>query len=113
MLNSSGIPVGMTPFHDYKESEMFFEPGDTMVVVSDGILEAMNEKREMFSAERLEKICLQNAHLDVKMLGKTIISNIKMFTNNSNDKLDDQTIVIIKREEKTQLKEKTKYEKLF
>jgi serine phosphatase RsbU (regulator of sigma subunit) len=39
-LDIGGFPVGITPFGDYREGWVELEPGDVMVVYSDGVTES-------------------------------------------------------------------------
>jgi len=97
-FKSGGIPLGMIDSYEYKESEQKFLPGDVMILVSDGILDAMNEQKELFGRKRLENICLKYHHLDAEELGNVILKHVRKFSGKKQYS-DDQTIMIIKRTE--------------
>ncbi|MGA2047302.1 MAG: PP2C family protein-serine/threonine phosphatase [Terracidiphilus sp.] len=58
----SGLPLGLTPDVDYGETEVQLEPGDKLMLLSDGVVEAMNPQRELFGFERVREISGESAH---------------------------------------------------
>ncbi len=50
---SSGRPAGLMPFNPVESASMALSPGDTFVLFSDGVSEAMNAQEEFFGEERL------------------------------------------------------------
>ncbi len=48
-----GFPVGMLPEAEYDEIEFRLAQGDRLILYSDGVTECLDERREMFSEERL------------------------------------------------------------
>src|SRR6201999_3407842 len=55
-IKSEGFPLGMFPDVTYDEISVVTQPGDILVFVSDGILDAENAQGEMYGQERLSKI---------------------------------------------------------
>ena len=52
-LETIGFPLGAFEGARYNEIETVLAPGDMLLMLSDGIVEAMNNQREMFGFERL------------------------------------------------------------
>ena len=52
-IRAEGFPLGMFPNVTYDEFSIATEPGDVIVFVSDGILDAENAEGEMYGEERL------------------------------------------------------------
>jgi phosphoserine phosphatase RsbU/P len=50
---SSGRPAGLMPFNPIESESMPLSPGDTFVLFSDGVSEAMNAADEFFGEDRL------------------------------------------------------------
>lgn len=50
------VPLGILPDTTYAEFQFRFSPGDRLTFLSDGVVEATNEKRELFGFERTEGI---------------------------------------------------------
>ena len=59
-LELRGAPLGFVYDFPYQLVECTLEPGDTLLLMSDGLLELMNDRREMFGAERV-RACLRRA----------------------------------------------------
>ncbi|NJM07940.1 SpoIIE family protein phosphatase [Candidatus Gracilibacteria bacterium] len=55
-LDVGGLPIGHQLGGSYAEAEIVLEPGDTLLFVSDGIVEAHNSARELFGFERLHAV---------------------------------------------------------
>ena len=53
LLGSGGFPVGMWPAADYETLTLDFQPGDRLVLYSDGVTECMNQAHELFGERRL------------------------------------------------------------
>lgn len=58
----SGLPLGLTADADYGETEIQLEPGDKLMLLSDGVVEAMNPQRQLFGFERVRGISEESAH---------------------------------------------------
>jgi sigma-B regulation protein RsbU (phosphoserine phosphatase) len=49
----TGMPVGVVPDASFEEDQVALEQGDTVLLVTDGVTEAMNPQRQMFGIEGL------------------------------------------------------------
>ena len=58
----SGLPLGIEAEGSYVETSHPIEPGDRLTFISDGVVEAANEKRELFGFARTLAISQQPAH---------------------------------------------------
>jgi Stage II sporulation protein E (SpoIIE) len=58
----SGLPLGIEAQGSYGETSYRIDPGDRLTFVSDGVVEAANEKRELFGFARTLAISRQPAH---------------------------------------------------
>jgi hypothetical protein len=56
-----GLPLGITPDVSYSESTFQLNPDDRLTFVSDGVVEATSEKRELFGFERTQAISTQSS----------------------------------------------------
>jgi len=59
----SGLPLGITADADYPESTFVLAPGETLVFLSDGVVEAQNHHGELFGFERTAAISKQSAEV--------------------------------------------------
>ncbi|MGD2271772.1 MAG: SpoIIE family protein phosphatase [Desulfobacterales bacterium] len=48
-----GISLGVTPDAHYEKKEILLSPGESFLFVTDGVIEAENEKNELFGNDRL------------------------------------------------------------
>ena len=48
-----GIPLGVIPQPDYRTKEIILEPGQSMLFITDGVTEALNDRDEFFGSHRL------------------------------------------------------------
>jgi len=55
-LTSNGLPIGMFPDRRYSETEIRLDPGDTMLLYTDGVLETTNKDGELFGLGRLREL---------------------------------------------------------
>jgi sigma-B regulation protein RsbU (phosphoserine phosphatase) len=55
-LNGNGVnfPLGMVEHARYNDRQVQLEAGDVIVFLTDGVTEAMNASKELFSQERME-----------------------------------------------------------
>ncbi|QHL88802.1 SpoIIE family protein phosphatase [Nibribacter ruber] len=71
-----------------------YNPGDVMVIYTDGIVEARSPEQDEYGEERLKYMLSQTYHLEAEDIKSAIINDVSEF---SNDILyDDQTLLVIK-----------------
>jgi len=95
-LTTGGIPLGMFEDFVFEEETITLDPGDMIVMCSDGIAEAMNAGEEPFGEERLSSVLVQHDHLPPEEVIRTTVDAAKEFTA-STPQSDDMTIVVIRR----------------
>jgi sigma-B regulation protein RsbU (phosphoserine phosphatase) len=94
-IERGGIPLGMfrdTRYYEYYQS---IEPGQTLVLYTDGVTEAMSEKGEEFGRTRLEQTVRNGRHLAAKDLITFIQKDVLEWTGGRGAG-DDMTFFIIK-----------------
>ena len=84
------------PFH---ESVVRFEPGDRLVLYSDGLIEALNDEGEPFGFERFEGVILSRGGKAADVLKQALLESVKSFTRNRPPE-DDQTLVVVSFEDR-------------
>ncbi len=95
-LDKGGLIVGIMPSVPYEEDTIPFNPGDLLVIFSDGVTEAMNNSEEEFGEQRLIDLVINNRNeLPVNLIN-IIVENVKEFSGGQSQ-MDDITLVIIKR----------------
>jgi len=96
LLETKGdtFPLGIIEDVDYQETHVQLQPGDRVVFYTDGIVEAMNEKEEMFGFERLQEIVQGARSMTAEELLKTIIDDVNNFAGGAAQH-DDITVIVV------------------
>jgi phosphoserine phosphatase RsbU/P len=81
VLNVSGIPPGLFADADYETLTVILEPGDCVMLCSDGIIEAQNARFEDFGIDRLMAICGARGGLSPEELLSQIFLAVHNFTH--------------------------------
>ncbi len=89
--SAGGSPLGMLPGMTYEQATMTLKPGDVMILYTDGIIEAMNAREELFGYERFESIIAQ-ASADTEALKTAIVKGVDSFVGMA-PQHDDLTLV--------------------
>jgi sigma-B regulation protein RsbU (phosphoserine phosphatase) len=95
-LEQGGLPVGMMPGVKYQEGTVAFEPGDVLVIYSDGITESVNDQDEEFGEERLVEVIRHNLNRSASGIRDRIDEALSRFVGTT-AAVDDMTLMIIKR----------------
>jgi sigma-B regulation protein RsbU (phosphoserine phosphatase) len=90
-LKSHGLPIGMLAQSKYMTQTRPFPKGSTVVLYSDGITEAENEKEEEFGSDRLENLLTSSC--TATELRDRIAAAVDAFVGNA-PQHDDETLVI-------------------
>lgn len=94
-LDSAGIPVGISAQTEYEDKVTTVESGDIAALYTDGITEAMNNEREMYTLDRLKDRIAQYADLPAKEMSEKIYKDVTDFVAGA-PQHDDQTLMIMK-----------------
>jgi len=94
-LRATGMPLGLLPGMTYEEKETILQPGETVLFYSDGLVEAHNPQREMFSFGRLQKLVAD--HMGGAALIEHLLSELTGFTGPGWEQEDDVTLVTLER----------------
>jgi serine phosphatase RsbU (regulator of sigma subunit) len=89
-LNDAGVFA-----REIEERVVGYAPGDAMVFVTDGVLEARSTLGEEFGEHRISALLSRNAHLGAAALRDVFVEEIQRFGEGA-DQHDDQTIVVVK-----------------
>ena len=78
--DETGLPLGVVDDFDYESFSTQLEPGDSMVVFTDGFSEAMNSNRDLYGLERLAQQ-VSSQVVNVEQLGAHIIEDVSQFVD--------------------------------
>jgi len=95
-LTEGGLLLGCFDFAEFEQVNKQIEPGELLLIYSDGVTEAMNISNEEFSEDKLLSTLKINANLPAKQLIEKIVSEVKVHSSKV-EQSDDITLMIIKR----------------
>jgi sigma-B regulation protein RsbU (phosphoserine phosphatase) len=96
-LDSSGLVLGILPDSDYAESSISIEPGDFLLVYSDGIIDAADSAEHEFGLARLTGLVRETHDATAKDLLNRILQAVNSHAAGA-PQTDDMTLVVIRRE---------------
>ncbi len=99
-LASGGLPLGIKADADYREGRTTLQPGDVLVIYSDGVTEAADPKGEEFGPTRLYEVVSRNVESSAAGIRDRIESALTKFSQGT-QAADDITLVIVKRQAET------------
>jgi len=93
-IESFGLPLGATHTASYTQQKVELRQGDCLLLVSDGVVEAMNGARELWGFEHLELAFRSAGGDDPAALIEAILAQVRAFTGDAPPH-DDMTLVAI------------------
>jgi serine phosphatase RsbU (regulator of sigma subunit) len=71
-----GPPIGVVEEYPYEVDTRVLEPGDTVVVVTDGVDEAMNSAGELYGTGRVVEF-VRNGPAPAAELGRALLADVR------------------------------------
>jgi len=97
-LGTRGRPLGVVDSHThgpFGEGKVFLNEGDLLILYTDGVVEAINERKEEFGFDRFSRLIGDNMLLSSDQLVKKIFREVKAFAG-TEPQYDDFTLMIVK-----------------
>jgi sigma-B regulation protein RsbU (phosphoserine phosphatase) len=94
-LETGGMILGMFDFASYDQETLKLEPGDTLVVFSDGISEAQNPAGDEFGDDRLIACLQANRDASPAAMREALLASARTFAAGANQS-DDMTVLILR-----------------
>ena len=94
-LERTGVPLGLVEA-EYAAKRCRLDPGDTLVVYTDGITEAADPDEEEYGLERLTRLCIEHRAGDVASLISAVDRELSAFIRGAAF-ADDRTLVVLRR----------------
>jgi serine phosphatase RsbU (regulator of sigma subunit) len=92
---AESFPVGLIPEATYKLESCELRPGDTLVLFSDGVTEAMDPSDQEFGMGRLKQVLESRRHDSVEEVQAEVLNAITEFACGARQ-ADDITIVVVR-----------------
>ena len=91
-LGEPQFPLGLVPTVGYASRELNLEPGDLLLITSDGIIETLDSQGNEFGIQRLEGILLQEISSPLPQIAQILLSAASSFGKQA----DDQTVLLVR-----------------
>jgi len=95
MALTDGLALGIEKDFFYQSKKTWLGPGDTVFLYTDGVTEAMNPEKELFSQKRLEQALSEVKDQPLDQMASGIMERIKTFSQGE-PQADDITIMILR-----------------
>lgn len=94
-LSRGGMMVGAFDWAEYEEAATTLQPGDLLLVFSDGISEAEGDNGEEYGEERIVEFAIEHRTLSAHDLRRELFDEIDKWSG-MRERGDDQTLLIVK-----------------
>jgi sigma-B regulation protein RsbU (phosphoserine phosphatase) len=91
---SSGPPAGLLPHNPIATETLALEPGDTVVLFSDGVSEAMNSAEDFYGEERLLAVLAATSGATPAETVEQVLADVRAFTAGAKQS-DDITVMAV------------------
>ncbi len=93
---SVGVPLGVMEDFPYDVVDYTIQPGETAVIYTDGVSEAMNHAGDLYGIDRLRQLVQNSEAGAAEELGKTILADVRKHAD-GRPQNDDITIMVFGR----------------
>jgi serine/threonine protein phosphatase PrpC len=80
---------------EYVTARVKLEPGDTLILFSDGVTEAMDPGEELYGVPRLREVLTGQSDCALDKLQKSILESVENFSKGAHQ-ADDLTLLIVR-----------------
>jgi serine phosphatase RsbU (regulator of sigma subunit) len=95
-LGSTGVPLGLLAAASYSAGTVDLDPGDLLVLYTDGIVEAMDPDGEEYGLDRLQRVCTSHRAGSCAALAEALDRDLLEFVRGT-PFADDRTVVLARR----------------
>jgi sigma-B regulation protein RsbU (phosphoserine phosphatase) len=91
---TGGIVLGIDPSSSYEHEEVQLGPGDIVLIYTDGLTEATNDKGELYTVERLEAFLVAHRAQSPAELAEGVFHAVKTYAGP--ELRDDATVLVVR-----------------
>ena len=95
-LPNGSMVLGMMPDVTFEGQRVEIDSGDSLVVYSDGVSEAMNESGEFFGDDRLHALTAETRVMAAPAAGRHILDGLAAFVGEA-EQSDDVSLMVLRR----------------
>src|ERR1700730_13109450 len=93
VFTEGSYPVGLVPEAEYTAVCLKLEPGDTLVLFSDGVTEAMDPAEQLFGVPRLRDVLTGHMQTPLEELQQIVLQSVENFAHGASQ-ADDLTLLL-------------------
>lgn len=93
--DTNGLPLGVERKAEYEETEFKVEPGDLLILYSDGVTELKNESGSMFGLDSLKKALKKNAEAGALKIAGSVQEELDRYMGQAK-RFDDTSFLVMK-----------------
>jgi sigma-B regulation protein RsbU (phosphoserine phosphatase) len=94
-LTVGGLPLGILASASYESASLVLQPGDWLVIYTDGVVEAMNQRDEEYGEQRLLQVLNAGAAITPDEMLRRLMSDVDAFVGPT-PQHDDITCLLVK-----------------
>lgn len=94
-LEIGGTVIGMFDSPEYTRAHVKLQPGDVLLLCTDGVVEAEGPHAEEYGTERMVQLVRQNRHRSAQELVSLVRADLQEFSRSS-AQTDDRVLVVVK-----------------
>jgi serine phosphatase RsbU (regulator of sigma subunit) len=95
-LGKGGVALGIMPGAMFEEQSVELDNGNSLLIYSDGVTEAQNERGEFFGEQKLLDLLPKLMNLTNEQMGERLVTEVDMFVGDAKAH-DDLSIVLVRR----------------
>ena len=95
LIKEGSFPVGLIPEASFTAKTACLLPGDTLVLFSDGVTEAMDPEEQLFGVSRLRETLSGQYDVPLEELQKKVLKSVETFTRGASQ-ADDITVLLLR-----------------
>jgi PAS domain S-box-containing protein len=94
-VDTEGFPIGVIGPAEYSKTVFKVSAGDIIALFTNGVIQAVNGKNELYTLDRLLKCLETNANLPLKEITDIVNRDIRSFTGSARQH-SDKTLVLVR-----------------
>lgn len=95
LYDGGSFPVGLIDVAQFESTRVQLQPGDTLILFSDGVTEAEGAERELFGYERLKKSLDGRNNDSVESIQEAVLREVHAFASVAGQS-DDVTLLVVR-----------------
>jgi sigma-B regulation protein RsbU (phosphoserine phosphatase) len=97
LLKNTGMPLGLYDDQNWQQRNIQLDPGDMVIMYTDGVTDAQNPLNELYGMERFSKTIQANRKCPPAELENLVLEDIDRFLDGA-PQPDDMAMVILRRD---------------